>query len=248
MREISAATSDSCDSSTNRLFLRNTGAISSRIDTIYPFFLLAWLGDDLKAGWRYDLKREGLFTIGETQGNGMAMKKGIILPVALCTDELIQKHIYSLVEWLKVHSATKDVRQIRRQVRHKADSAGMSWLGIEKESDINGFVGLEPCRELFSALHTYFPMIAEISDRTEQDLVVTKTKPLPWKTCGEIMEWMLVVGEKEFWNDVKVHPFLVFQGAENCQPKWAAPWKSPSVETWNSKTAELLACNSHAPV
>jgi len=248
MRKISAATSDSRDSSTNKLFLRNFGAICSRIDPIYPFILLAWFGDELKSGRRYDLKREGLFTIGETHGNGMAIKKGIILPVALCTDELIKEQIYSLVEWLKLHSATTNVRQIRRQVRHKADSAGMSWLGIEKESDINGFVGLEPCRELFGALHTYFPMIAEISDRAEQDLVITKTKPLPWENRGELMEWMSAVGEKEFWNDVKVHPFLVFQSAENWLPKWAAPWKSPSVETWNSKTAELLACNSHAPI
>lgn len=142
----------------------------------------------------------------------------------------------------------KDSRGLPSQIHQKLDSEGMQWLRIEPKSEISGFVGLEPNRELFDVLHKNFPMVAEFIDQPNHDVCINKTKPMPWKTRGDLMEWMASIVEANIWGDVKVHPFLVFANAANWKPNFTAGWKSPAIESWTSLSSGLLVPNPNARI
>ncbi|CQR73901.1 hypothetical protein SOV_34020 [Sporomusa ovata DSM 2662] len=232
-----------------QLFLRNSGAIASgRIDSLYPFFFLAWLGSGFNSQKRYDPDREGLFTIGNSYGSGVAIKNGIILPIELCTDKAVKEKLILLISFLNQNKETKDIQSLREQIHQKLDIEGMQWLRLETGSDISGFVGLEPTRDLFAALQKNFPMVTEIIDQPGYDVQINHAKSMPWFSRGDLMEWMASMVEMNIWRDVKVHPFLVFANADNWKPNFTAEWKSPAIEIWTSRSADLLAPNPSAHI
>jgi len=228
-------------------FIRNTGSIvNGRIDSLYPFIFLAWIGTRESLGLaRNNPDREGLFSMGQSIGSGSVMKHGIILPVELCSDKSLKEKMKSLTALLRQHKGTKEIQHIRAQIHQNLDLEELQWLRIEERSDIRGFVELEPTRELFKVLQKDFRMVAEMIDQPERDVIMTRTKPMPWFSRGDLMEWRASIVESPSWSSVIVYPFLVFADAVNWKPNINAVWKSSAIETWASRSAELLTANSN---
>lgn len=223
------------------LFHRNTGSIRSNFDPLYPFFFLAWHGvRESTSNRRHDPLREGLFVIAQTLCSGLAFSEGIILPVKLCTNPDMKNRVVELVDDMNRHNNTHSVQTVRRKLHQKLSATGLNWLRIASESELSGFVGLEPTRELFVNLQKYFPMVSEILDQSGQDIRIYKAKEMPWYSRGDLMEWIATLPERQGWSDVKVYPFLVFGAAEGWQSKLYADWNSPAIEIWPSRTSELL--------
>lgn len=223
------------------LFHRNTGSIRGVFDPLYPFIFLAWHGvRESTANRRHDPFREGLFGIAKKLSDGLTFSEGIILPVMLCRDDDIKNRVVELIDDMSRLKNTHSVQTVRRKLHQKLNAAGLSWLRIEPGSELSGFVGLVPTRELFFNLQKHFPMVSEILDQPGQNIRILKTKEMPWFSRGDLMEWIATLPERQGWSDVKVYPFLVFGSAEGWQSKLKRDWKSPAIEICSSRTSELL--------
>lgn len=171
------------------------GALQGRLDEVLPCLLLAQIGGNVNR-WRHAGLRAGLFDLGEgrADGAGNMVRKGVLMPLALCRDPELRGKLLAFATLLRSPMSGTPTRRAadrRRMLQDWLDREGLGSLRLADREPVQGWTRFVVNPAVYADVLGRCNYVTAMADERGQTSRVLDHAPFAWTSHGAMLDWGL---------------------------------------------------------